>query len=308
MNLYLMMKPTRLVHPLFLFSIFILLINDFYLKAVFHNALTGKLSDISGLFAFGVFLISIFPFHKKTILVIAALFFCWWKSALSTGTILYLNESLNLDFHRAEDYSDLFCLPMLPLSLLLKPVMVKTYRLQTATVWSVSAIAFFSFCATSQYRRLYYSPYRENEIYFDLVFKTSLSPGQVLEKLCRPHGQYKVDSVRYFSVLKNEQLVYQIRNGNDTAERWVPASNNKDSSLFIKKLVAPFYIIPYICIGEDTLFNTEVNISREPYRKKSTYVQVYSFRLSPRQGSIYERAAEKHKYFKQYFKRLLKEK
>ncbi|PUV24993.1 hypothetical protein DCO56_08585 [Sphingobacterium athyrii] len=41
-----------LVSPLFIFVLFLLIINDFFLKAAFHNTFTGKLSDFSGLLFF----------------------------------------------------------------------------------------------------------------------------------------------------------------------------------------------------------------------------------------------------------------
>ncbi len=44
-----------LVSPLFIFVLFLLIINDFFLKAAFHNTFTGKLSDFSGLFIFPIF-------------------------------------------------------------------------------------------------------------------------------------------------------------------------------------------------------------------------------------------------------------
>lgn len=44
------------MHPLPLFTVGLLILNDHYLKVHFHNAMTGKLSDFSGLFFFPLFL------------------------------------------------------------------------------------------------------------------------------------------------------------------------------------------------------------------------------------------------------------
>jgi hypothetical protein len=47
-------------------SIFLLLINDLYLKFEYHNYLTGKLSDFAGLFAFPYFFSCLIPKKDKT--------------------------------------------------------------------------------------------------------------------------------------------------------------------------------------------------------------------------------------------------
>ncbi len=40
-------KQSLLLHPFFIASVLLLLLNDFYLKYAYHNLLTGKLSDVS---------------------------------------------------------------------------------------------------------------------------------------------------------------------------------------------------------------------------------------------------------------------
>ncbi len=76
-----------LASPLFILFLVLLLVNDFYLKGAFHNALTGKLSDFSGLFIFPIFWSAIFPKRKALIFIATALLFAFWKSEYSTGLI-----------------------------------------------------------------------------------------------------------------------------------------------------------------------------------------------------------------------------
>lgn len=59
----------------FIAGLLLLLLNDFYLKANFGNAFTGKLSDVAGLFIFPLFWAVFFPAHKKVIYLSTALFF-----------------------------------------------------------------------------------------------------------------------------------------------------------------------------------------------------------------------------------------
>ena len=52
-------EKSYLLHPLCLASLALLLLNDHFLKATFHNALTGKLSDIAGLIFFPLVLFAL---------------------------------------------------------------------------------------------------------------------------------------------------------------------------------------------------------------------------------------------------------
>lgn len=103
-----------LLSRLFLISLFLLLLNDFYLKAEFHNFLTGKLSDFAGLFVFSLFFIAFFPNRKLLILVFTAIFFAFWKSSFSENLIQYWNSFDLIPIWRAVDYTDLIALLVLP--------------------------------------------------------------------------------------------------------------------------------------------------------------------------------------------------
>lgn len=108
-----------LLHPLFLVSLFLLLLNDISLKYEFHNGFTGKLSDLAGLFVFTLFWMAIFPNRKRQVAVITGITFTWWKSSLSSSFIQSWNEVMPLPIARVVDYWDLTALIMLPLAWLL---------------------------------------------------------------------------------------------------------------------------------------------------------------------------------------------
>lgn len=109
------MKNDKLLYrKLFLVSIFLLLLNDLYLKEQFHNFLTGKLSDFVGLFAFSYFFSVLFIKNIKLIYVLTGILFIFWKSSSSQFVIDYLHN-FGIGFDRIVDYSDLFALLVLPL-------------------------------------------------------------------------------------------------------------------------------------------------------------------------------------------------
>ena len=110
-----MTKEKKLYRLLFLASVALLLINDFYLKYEFHNYLTGKLSDFAGLFAFPYFFSCFFTKRSRQIYVFTAVFFIYWKSSFSQPIFDFIH-AYGLDFDRIVDYSDLFALLILPIS------------------------------------------------------------------------------------------------------------------------------------------------------------------------------------------------
>ena len=143
-----MSSKGKLVHPIFLLSISLLLANDFFLKAFFHNELTGKLSDFAGLFAFPFFWSAIFPKRVKWIHLVTAIAFLLWKSQWSEGLINLVN-SLGLQTFRSVDWTDnialvsiigsygIFCQSQQPES---RPFVIR----------AIAILSIFSFVATTQ--------------------------------------------------------------------------------------------------------------------------------------------------------------
>ncbi len=105
-----------LLAPLFILALVLLLLNDFVLKAYFGNALTGKLSDFSGLFLFPFFISIFIPSRRIAVYISTAILFALWKSSLSQPLIDLINAFQIVRIGRTIDYSDLFAILVLPLS------------------------------------------------------------------------------------------------------------------------------------------------------------------------------------------------
>lgn len=99
----------------FICGLLLLLINDFYLKEAFHNQLTGKLSDIAGLFIFPLFFSHVFG-GKKVVYASTVVLFMIWKSELASPVINYLNALNVYRMERTVDMTDLYALLVIPLS------------------------------------------------------------------------------------------------------------------------------------------------------------------------------------------------
>lgn len=131
--------------PCFLLALFLLLVNDLYLKGAFHNALTGKLSDFAGLFVFALFWMTFFPRFQKAVIFSTTLLFILWKSPLSEGFIELWNELSLLPVERVVDMSDLWALSVLPLAHFHESFrQIGELRLSPAVPLLLSAFAFMA--------------------------------------------------------------------------------------------------------------------------------------------------------------------
>ena len=133
----------------FLAGLALLLLNDFLLKPLFHNALTGKLSDFAGLFVFPLFWSALLPRFRKQIYLATAALFAVWKSAYSQPLVEAWNSLHLIPLGRTVDATDLVALLVLPASYLYglrAPRVVPPRRLAAGLLACVSV---FAFAATS---------------------------------------------------------------------------------------------------------------------------------------------------------------
>lgn len=141
--------------PFFIFCLFLLLLNDFFLKQQFHNFLTGKLSDFAGLFVFPLFFAAFFPKRRLAIYISTAILFIFWKSPFSQSLIDFWNLIVYFKIWRVVDYTDLLALSVLPLSYFYfetETQKQKTFSLsfaKRAFVSFVVLLSVFAFTATS---------------------------------------------------------------------------------------------------------------------------------------------------------------
>lgn len=138
---------TVLSSPLFILAIALLLLNDHYLKSAYPGLLSGKLSDIAGLFAFPLFVASFFPRHKLGIYIFTGVAFIIWKLPAADTAIAAANSLLPFSIGRTIDYTDYWALLVLPLSYFYIPRRIiwenKVIRIGT------TVLACYAFCATA---------------------------------------------------------------------------------------------------------------------------------------------------------------
>lgn len=142
-----MKNLNKIGHPLFLLSILLLVLNDWMLKSVFHNELTGKLSDFAGLFAFPFLFSVLFPRKKLLIHIVTAIGFLYWNSPLSQGLINLLNNWY-IPVVRTIDYTDNIAL----LSIVLSFIVLKSnyfFQLHPALKNICVVLSCTAFLATS---------------------------------------------------------------------------------------------------------------------------------------------------------------
>lgn len=105
-----------LLNYVFLTGLIVLALNDHFLKEVYGNWLTGKLSDFAGVLILPLFLAYVFNTRSRVVIVATVLFFAYWKSPFSQGLIDGINATGLIYYGRVVDYSDLLAFVVLPLS------------------------------------------------------------------------------------------------------------------------------------------------------------------------------------------------
>jgi hypothetical protein len=93
----------------FVVALAMLLANDWWLKAAFPGGVTGKLSDVAGLYLVGLLLLAAWPGRRRGVLLGLAAAFAWWKSPLSEPAIRLLDD-VGVAVGRTVDYGDLVAL------------------------------------------------------------------------------------------------------------------------------------------------------------------------------------------------------
>src|SRR5215510_1564174 len=138
-----------LASPAFIAALALLVINDFALKPLFHNALTGKLSDFAGLFALTLFVATQWPRHGRLAAALIAATFTFWKTSYAEPLIEAWNAVAPFAFGRTVDLSDLVALPMIPLAVWAAP-RVTPWPSSRALQLCLAVFAPIAFTATSK--------------------------------------------------------------------------------------------------------------------------------------------------------------
>lgn len=295
-----------LLHPVFLTCIALLLLNDFYLKYTFHNWMTGKLSDITGLIAFTIAGFALFNARKWKIMVAVAILFCWWKSPLSEPVISLFNEQFQIPLYRAVDYTDYFAMGFIPLTYLLKAPAYPTGRLRQLAITGSGLISFFAFCATSGPYQRWYEYYRQNEIPFNELISTKKTDKEILYALDPEHKGWRIDSVRYLQYNTSTRPWYQVQQNGDSVAQWVSLPDSIPVPLYYRQVSQPFYIIPEYIIDGDTLFGLEFRIENPSAKNHKRLIAFRSFHSND--SKKYEDFFKSPLYrkYKQHFKKMLR--
>jgi len=140
-----------LASPAFIAALALLVLNDFALKPLFHNALTGKLSDFAGLFALTLFVATLWPRYRHLAACVIACAFTFWKTTYAQPLIASLNAVSPIAFGRTVDVTDLVALPMVPLAVWAAPRLAP-WPLSRLLQIALVVVALVAFTATSRSR------------------------------------------------------------------------------------------------------------------------------------------------------------
>jgi hypothetical protein len=294
-------KPSLLLHPLFLCSLFLLLLNDHWWKYSYPNAFTGKLSDFTGILVLAVTARQFLPLKRTVACAGLIVLFIYWKSPLSQPLIDWCNDVVGLPVSRIVDYTDLLALVVLVPAYRLQPI---GYHASSVTSWlkvPVMAFTFFAIAATSMpMRYLYRSVEGGHYLPMYKTFKTKLSREAMLQKLDSLGIGYHLDSIEYFPAYTSNYFL-QYPSVKDSAPRRVSVDSLKDAKLVYQRKEEPYYVIPTLLLDKDTLHNVQFRITGEG-RKRT--VHIISLTI-PGKNYDYDEATVVAKKYKTLFQAML---
>jgi|GEM_PF-659835 len=299
------MKPAKaslLLHPVFLLSLALLLLNDFYWKYTYGNWFTGKLSDFCGLIVFPVFLKALFPrLSNNAVVIFSTLFFAWWKSPLSTPVIAGFDAFLSISLHRTVDYSDFLAMSVLPIVYFMQPRGYKINLLMKRSMTYLSGLtALFALCATSYIRHLPYNHFEKDEVLLNQELCTERSVEEIFSLLQKKGVSYKEETERYFPLFPQYRL-YHRTHENDSINKWVPVAHTVDSPVYVQDyLYRPNYVIAAYSVGEETFKNIRFEVTSVNTKKKKSCITIKSFMSKVGNYELYPNKKQK-KVLRRYF-------
>jgi hypothetical protein len=147
-----------LLSPLLLASLALLVVNDWVLKPAFHNAVTGKLSDVAGVAALALVLRAVFPRRGWMACLVAGAAFVAWKSPASQPLIDAWNGVGWWTAGRVVDWTDLLALIVLPFIDRYHPPAARMPRARRVLAPAVGAACMLAFAATTIIRSVDFPP------------------------------------------------------------------------------------------------------------------------------------------------------
>jgi hypothetical protein len=164
-----MVKKIKIFTALwFIIGLAILLLNDFVLKSLYPNWLTGKLSDFAGLFVFVLFWTAFFPKQKIGVFILTIVLFVYFKSSFSEPMIELWNNFGFWNIYRVVDYTDLTAFAILPFAYLYEKNIEQSKNLKFNPIYAVfaSCIAFMatSFRTDLDIQQDYYLDYSKDSL------------------------------------------------------------------------------------------------------------------------------------------------
>lgn len=200
-------KSQYLLNPFFIACLLVLMMNDFWWKETFHNWLTGKLSDLSGLAMVTMLVFALGGWKAKRPACLAvSILFIFWKSGWSQPLIDAWNAEGIMEIGRAVDYTDIPCLLVLLPVYYYEPRAVQgAYSItRRIAVACLAGISLFSIVATSK-RKLAVG----NNLYVNTRMKLNTTHGAFIDKLRKDHIEVEYDT-GYMSL--DSMFTYKVHN------------------------------------------------------------------------------------------------
>jgi hypothetical protein len=250
-------------NPLFAAGVFLLLLNDWILKAWLHNAFTGKLSDFAGLAVFPAFFCAISSYRPRLIYCLSGLFFIWWKLPLSQPVIDFVNHHHYLPIGRVVDTTDLWALLVLPISYQVFIISPGPAHFSAISSILSGTIAFVAFCATSPAYRYARQLRDNNQFSVNADFGTRLNPVRILGRLDSLGLRVEADSISFNHIYSFDKLFVGSPDS-IKADKGRPIKRSPGEMIVARSVVPDRYRLYKLPLEKDTIQMLQFELQRFP--------------------------------------------
>ena len=301
----------------FLAALGLLAVNDHILKAQFGNAITGKLSDVTGMIILPLFLAFVFRKLKTHAVWVSMLLFAFYKSEFSQGVLNFIEQTIHLSPYRVIDYTDLWAFAVAPLPYYIIAQHIKLdflliKKVSVSPTWLVVPCIFI-LVATSPPRGNFHKQYRPatgNIVFKDVHVTFSLSKEELLRKLANKGLFYSNDPLTGIPEAERDTVMYHAYKSNsyigDTvsyeqfreqaAQRWERGASEYASD---------FYKIKELIINNDTIRDLQFYILHTERGNNKVYLNSIVTGKDLSDKDVKERETKRYKkLLKKYFKNL----
>lgn len=264
-----------------------------------------------------------FSRRKRTVALLAALFFLWWKSPFADQALFFINNKLQIPARRVIDYTDYAALSILPVTFWLKPLnpiyefarKASLHSFQsipsftrTIAIWTSAIVSFTAFTATSLPMRKLTD---DNQVSVEKLVRAKKTKKEIINTFEKNGLAPRADTALFEKIWDDSYYVkIKNTNGSDSMIR----ASSIGTGIYKKIGYGSAYTIPFLPLAKDTVQHVQLLIYESSPSKSEVLIHSFQYKTGgtdsvyPGRYGAYVAWKKFKRPLKKKIKRLLNEK